>query len=1004
MKRIYLLLFLSICISVSAQNNALLKGNLAFQTFGLPPIFNYTPKIYHSNPQNHDAVQDDKGIMYFGNLWGVLQFDGTEWTKIYLPNGASCTSLAKDENGTIFIGGRNEIGYLDTDSIGRKHYVSLVNNIPKAGRRFNEVWGTYATAKGVLFVSYEALLFKPNGKNEVQLLRKNIANAFFTNNKILIVDKEGLSIIKDGELITLISHKQLKNSFIRSVTFLNNMPLITTEAGLFIYDHGTLKVWDTPVNKLFASIGLDKIRVTTNNQLVFTSLLNGIVITNLKGEILLHLNKASGLLANAILGCYVDKGNNLWVTSNAGISYIPLSDQLTFLNDYSGITGIPYSSAIYNGSIYLSTSEGLFKRKISHGYSDFQKRFEKVEGVSGLIWNLFTYDNKLFCGQATGAYIIDQDNIKRVLDQGTWLFLPVKGENLIIAGTYKGMVVLEKKNGNWIYRNAINGFDISSRFLVEDKFGDLWISHGNKGIYKIRLNKSLTTVSRVRFFGRKNGLPADFDNTIYKINNEIIISGFKGVFSYDYQNEKIVPYASLTNILGADVHVEYLYQNSENQIWVIYDEGMLAKIGIVKGNYKVISKTKRLKNNWVESFEHINSFPGGQLFLGTQDGFAVYSNQYDVKSDSHSAYNSYVSKLETIDLKPETIWNGYSVGETPFLESLPYEKRSLKISFTAPSFDDVQNMQYQFYLQGFDSEKKWSPWNNNSFKEYTNLREGKYNFHLRAMNSDGKISRENTLTFEILPPWYRTWFAFTIYVLLASFSVYYGLLRTRNWLRSEKKKIELDKQRKLREKQKEWEEAALKKENELMKLQQEKLEVEALNLQQQQLLLEQRKQAEHDLFTIQQGNLEANLLAKNNELTSLTIHITQKNEVLSKIKSSLNKTIKDTEEEETRKSLFQIEQLIEKNLNSNKEWERFCEHFDLVHEGFLKKLQHNYPDLKASSLKLCAYIKMRLSSKQISVLLNTEPESVIKARYRLRLKFNLQKDFSLEEFLNQYVS
>ena len=980
------------------------KGDFGSEIFGLPPIFNYTPKAYQSNPQNHDAVQDDKGIMYFGNLWGILQFDGTEWTKIYLPNGASCTSLAKDENGTIFIGGRNEIGYLQTDSIGRKQYVSLVDKIPKAGRIFNEVWGTYATSEGVLFVSYEALLFKPKGKNEVQLLRKNIANAFFTDNKILVFDHEGLSILKDGKLNTLISPKQLKKSFIRSVSFLDNKPLLTTEDGLYIYGEGNLKLWDTPVNRMFASIGLDKIRATTNNQLVFTSLLNGIVIANLKGEVLLHLNKATGLLANTILGCYVDKGNNIWIMSNAGISYIPLSDRFTFLNDYSGITGIPYSSAIYNGSLYLSTSEGLFKRKATQDYSGIQQKFEKVKGVSGLIWNLFTYDNKLFCGQATGAYTIEGDKIEQILNQGTWLFHPVKGENLIIAGTYKGIVILEKKNGSWKYRNAITGFDISSRFLVEDKFGDLWISHGNKGIFQIRLNKLLTAVSKVKFYGKGNGLPADFDNTVYKINDDIIISGFKGVFVYNYQTEKIEPYTNLTKVLGVDAHIEHLYQSSPKQIWTIYNEGLLAKINLSKNGYSIVAETKRLRNNWVESFIHVNALPGGQLILGTQGGFAVYSGQNDIKSSPHLAYNAYVSKLETIDLHPETVWNGYSVTETPVLKVLPYQKRSLKISFAAPSFDDVQNTQYQFYLQGFDPDKQWSPWSNNSFKEYTNLREGKYYFHLRAINSDGKVSKENILAFEISPPWYRTWFAFTIYVLIASFSVYMGFIKTKKWLRAERKKIELDKQRKLREKQKEWEEAALKKENELMKLQQEKLEIEALNLQQQQLLLEQKKQTEHDLFTIQQGNLEANLLAKNNELTSLTIHITQKNEVLSKIKSSLNKTIRDTAEEETKKSLYQIEQLIEKNLNSNKEWEKFCEHFDLVHEGFLKKLQQNYPDLKASSLKLCAYIKMRLSSKQIAVLLNTEPESVIKARYRLRLKFNLQKDLSLEEFLNQYLS
>lgn len=987
-----------------AQNSASTSGRSGFENFGLPPIFNYTSKAYQGNPQNHDAVQDDKGIMYFGNLWGILQFDGTEWTKIYLPNGASCTSLTKDETGTIYIGGRNEIGYLKTDSIGRKQYVSLVSKLPDSGKAFNEVWATYATPKGILFVSYEALLFKPKGRNEIQLLRKNIDNAFYVNNNILVVDKQGLSILDGNKFTNMIGLNSLKNSFIRSIAFIDNKYLLATENGLFVYDGKTYKVWNTSVNRMFASIGLDKIRLTTNNQLVFTSLLNGIVVTNLNGDILLHLNKATGLLGNAISGCYVDKSNNLWLTSNAGISYVSLSNNFTFLNDYSGVTGVPHSSALYKGNIYLSTSEGLFKRKISgsEGYS--QQKFEKVQGISGLIWNLFVFDNKLFCGQATGAYVIDGEEITQIVDQGTWLFHPLKGENLMLAGTYKGIIVLEKKDERWQYRNLIAGFNESSRYLVEDKFGDIWISHGNKGVFKIRLNKSLHAVSKINFYGKKHGLPADFDNTVYEINSQIVICGLKGIFKYDYQTEKIKPFTLLTNVLGIDSHIEHLYQDPANKIWAVYNEGTLAQIVNTKNGYKLSTETKQIRNNWVASFEHINAMSTGQLILGTQDGFAAYQPLNNTTKGVSTIFNAYVSKFEIISPNPELVWNGYSEGLTILPKALPYSKRSLKISFTALSFDDVQHTQFQFYLEGFDNKDQWSGLSNTSFKEYTNLREGKYYFHLRAINANGKISKENLFEFQISPPWYRTWIAYVIYLLMVSLFVYYGLIQTQKWLLAEKRKLELDKQRKLREKQKEWEEAALKKENELMKLQQEKLEIEATNLHQQQLLLEQKKETERELFAIQQTNLEANLLAKNNELTSLTIHIAQKNEVLSKIKNSLNKTIRDTAEEETRKDLHQIEQVIEKNLNSNKEWEKFCEHFDLVHEGFLKKLQHNYPDLKASSLKLCAYIKMRLTSKQIAVLLNTESESVIKARYRLRLKFNLQKELSLEEFLNQYVS
>ncbi|HYG38552.1 MAG TPA: hypothetical protein VD908_08040, partial [Cytophagales bacterium] len=119
--------------------------NDALENIGLPNITSYTPKNYQANPHNYDAIQDDNGIMYFGNLWGLLEFNGTEWRKIFLPNGISCTSLAKDANGYIYVGGRNEIGYLKEDPSGKKHYVSLRDSVPSAIGSFNEVWKTYNT-------------------------------------------------------------------------------------------------------------------------------------------------------------------------------------------------------------------------------------------------------------------------------------------------------------------------------------------------------------------------------------------------------------------------------------------------------------------------------------------------------------------------------------------------------------------------------------------------------------------------------------------------------------------------------------------------------------------------------------------------------------------------------------------------------------------------------------------------------------------------------------------
>ena len=974
--------------------------NDALENIGLPNITSYTPKNYQANPHNYDAIQDDNGIMYFGNLWGLLEFNGTEWRKIFLPNGISCTSLAKDANGYIYVGGRNEIGYLKEDPSGKKYYVSLRDSVPSGIGSFNEVWKTYNTPEGILFISYEALLLIPKGQKSVKLIAKNIQNAFFTDNKIIVLDQNGLSVYKKERLEIIVDRDVLKGKFINSVVSINDQLLLgSNEEGLFLFDGKNLKDWNTPLNIQFKSSGFDKV-LNTGKSLIITSLLNGVIIADHKGNILLHLNKSKGLLSNTITGCFKDANGNLWITSNAGISYVPLSHQLSYLNDFSGVSGTPYSSAIYNGSLYLSTSEGLFRKTISKDAFGKDK-FQRVESITGLIWNLFVFDHKLFCGQAKGAYVIDQHKVQKVFNEGTWLFHPLEDSKLLLIGTYSGLAILEKKKDLWVFRNSVRGFEESSRFIVADKYGDFWVSHGNKGVYQIRLNKKMDSVIRVKRYGKTNGLPADFDNTVFKLNKEIVISGTSGIFKYDHDREKVIPFSPLSKIIGDSAHVERIVEYTPDKFWMVYNRGNLAKIERDdKTNFKIIWETKKIKNSWIQAFEHLNPISEKNLILGTQEGFAILSISGKAQK-GRSQFSCYITKVENPNPK-ELLYKGYSKGKVELKNALPYSKRSLRFTFTSTSYEDTQNNQYQYFLRGFEEENQWSEWSSVPFKEYTNLKEGVYSFHVRVQNSDGKVSEENIFEFTITPPWHRTVYAYAAYFLAAIFIVHFIIKKVNKHLEKEKKKIEAEKQRKLWEQQKEWEEAALKKEKLLMLLRQQKLEAEAEALHQKELLLAQEKEKEMKILEIQKEKFEADIINKNNELTSLTVHITQKNELLNKIKSSINKSAKESSDPGTFKSLSQVQALIEKGLNSSKEWEKFKEHFDNVHEGFLKRLQQDYPDLKPSSLKLCAYLKMRLSSKQISVLMNTAPDSVIKARYRLRMKFSLNKETGLEEFLNNY--
>ena len=123
---------------------------------------NYTPEDYDYNAQNWWIVQDKAGIIFAANQAGLMEFDGVTWYRYKMPN-RSVRSLAVDENGTIFIGGESQIGYMAPDPKGNLLYHSLVHYLKKEERSFSTVWKTYASKKGIFFQTTNFIFYIRNG-------------------------------------------------------------------------------------------------------------------------------------------------------------------------------------------------------------------------------------------------------------------------------------------------------------------------------------------------------------------------------------------------------------------------------------------------------------------------------------------------------------------------------------------------------------------------------------------------------------------------------------------------------------------------------------------------------------------------------------------------------------------------------------------------------------------------------------------------------------------------
>nr|MCU0447322.1 LuxR C-terminal-related transcriptional regulator [Microscillaceae bacterium] len=168
-------------------------------------------------------------------------------------------------------------------------------------------------------------------------------------------------------------------------------------------------------------------------------------------------------------------------------------------------------------------------------------------------------------------------------------------------------------------------------------------------------------------------------------------------------------------------------------------------------------------------------------------------------------------------------------------------------------------------------------------------------------------------------------------------------------------------------------------------------------VQTQNAKLEEQLLLEESLNLIKQERLEEQIAHKERELASTTMHIFQKNQMLNQLKASL-----DDLSGELRSQIKPLFQEIQNNLDLDKDWANFQLHFSQVHPYFFKQLAENFPALSQNELKTLAYIRMKLTNKEIANILNISPKSVEMARYRLKKKINLSAESSLDEWLTKY--
>jgi len=929
-------------------HHGLKRGTLALGLFLLgyclvaqeiPRLINFTPQQYMAHNQNWSMVQHESGAMFFGNSGGLLLYDGARWKSFPTPGGQIIRSVAKDTAGRIFMGGYATLGYWqNTANEGLKYY-SLIDKVEVDRIKNEEIWHFLPTDRGLFFQSFSMIYRFYEGKIEAIKPPSNIMFIRQVGNKVLV------PVIQDG----LYEYtKEGEFDFIKGSEFLKQKRV----ASILPHDGGGYLIGTQSDGLFLYKNGVfTKWGYSLGEQLQQYQLNKGLRLSN--------GNYVFGTILNGIF--IADRRGNL----------------LYHINQENGLQNNTVL-ALYESkgnNLWVGLDKGISLVKVNTALSFYLDK----QGAIGTVYTAIQHEGRLYVGTNQGIFhkpYPNEEGLPFQLIEGSqgqvWNFRLFGSELLCAHNT--GTLKIEGLQAKPIYSNTgvydvIKVPGVSDYLLQTTYIGLGLLKKASNGAWEFAGNiEGYGAPTKEAAFGQDSMLwlaharkgiaclrlsdsldkvrPLQWSTTaglppLSEIKARLEVVDGKVYFLTDSLTMAFDQQEQKVVKLDKQDSLKSL---SLDDSWVVATDGTLFRI---KPQHLLLY----YQNNWVQlqasllpGDESVMKLNDTTFFLGTAEGYALLNTNKIDQLNGPAGFAPYITEVSTS-------------GKTtyPFLErggakeyALPASERSIRLSYAYPFFADRVDMQYR--LLGF--QEVWSAPSKTASKEYTNLPPGQYEFQARCALSPGVAS----FVFTVEPRWYQTWWAALLFAaILFLLGRFFWRLHNKR-LAEQRRELQIDKERELQR---------------------------------------QRIESRND-------RLRSEIENKNRKLADSTMNLIRKNEMLIKLKEELELLKKNAGNQQTKPLINKLLRQIDSHISSEDDWEVFESNFNQLHDQFFRRLKEDYPSLTPGDLRLAAYLKMNLSSKEIAPLLNISLRGVENKRYRLRKKMDLEADINLTEYLMQF--
>ncbi len=841
----------------------------------------------------------------------------------------------------IYTGCYREFGFWQRDSFGVLNYTSISKKLRLSLLEDEEIWKIVEYDQWIIFQSLQRMyIFDPVSESINTIDAENeIVNMFLVGSSVFYQERNlGLYKILNG-IKTLVSDLGVlkTDEVVNVIGQETGLMIVTRNEGIHTLDDRGLQPWKE-ANLHLSSYSVYSCIQTSTKDFALGTISNGIIHLSSTGSLIAHFNQEKGLLNNTVLTIFEDQDNNFWAGLDNGISLINYESPLRVFRDFDGTLGSVYTTATHQGNLYIGTNQGLYCKPIAESTP-----FEFIKGTKGQVWSLRLIQGELFCGHHNGTFLISENRAKQIATvQGTWDFLALPN-NDILQGNYNGLHILKKSGNNWQFSHKLEGFNNSSRHFVINE-SEVFINHEYKGVFHLEVDDAFTKVHSIKM----DTILKSANSSITCFKNRLLYGYRDGILYYDPMSKQFEPDSALSEIYDSESFLSGSILSTTNEEFWVFTKDNITRVSFenLVNTPKIVTipLTNEIRQE-VTEFENIIKLSSDTYLVGTSYGYIkININQIDARD--------FQVKISSIN---NGINQDHSVSSNLVdkNESRNYgtDENNLSFNFHTSSYLSFYKPTYQYRLSGIYD--KWSEWSTSSSVFFENLPSGKYEFNVRSKVGNQLSENIATYTFSIAKPWYGTNLMIAMYFLaVILFSIFMHNVYRSYYKRQQRNLIDRN--------QKELDLTRLQNEKEIMALKNEQLEKENKS--------------------------------KSNELAASTMSIIKKNELLNQIKEQLAK-VGDT------KIVRPVIKTIDQNLNQRKTWELFQEAFNNADRDFFKHLTEAHPDLSPNDLKLCAYLRLNLSSKEIAGLINISPRSVEVKRYRLRKKLGLDNNENLANYI-----